>query len=122
MLNTTHVQKTRFLRFHHLFSLSIVLLIVLMSASILFTFAQRSTGTYAASSTSFTFTAAGDYANTTSTTANLQLIARTRPQFNLALGDLNYGSTITSDQWSTYVKSYLLANFPFEIIAGNEDT
>src|SRR2546430_6240943 len=72
--NTTHIQKMSLLRFRHLFSLSAVLFIVLASVSILFTLAQYSTRTYAAPS-SFTFTATGDYANTSATTANLQLMA-----------------------------------------------
>ncbi|HYX48387.1 MAG TPA: metallophosphoesterase, partial [Ktedonobacteraceae bacterium] len=122
MQNTMHVQKTRLLRFRHLFSLSTVLFIVLASVSILFTLAQYSTRTHAASSGSFTFTAAGDYSNSSETTANLQLIANSGAQFNLALGDLNYDPNLSAGQWSSYVKSNLPPNFPFEIIAGNEDT
>lgn len=71
---------------------------------------------------SFVFTAAGDYAQTTYTTANLNNIAKSKAAFNLGLGDFNYDPRhITSDQWSTYVKSHLPANFPFEILDGNED-
>src|SRR5256885_13817437 len=121
VLNILPVQKTRLLRFGRLFSLSTVLFLVLASVSILFTLAQYRTGIYAASS-SFTFTAAGDYANTSATTANLKLIANSGANFNLALGDFNYDPTLSATQWSSYVKSNLPANFPFEVLAGNEDS
>jgi hypothetical protein len=93
-----------------------------MSVSILLAMTYRSKGTSAASSTNFTFTAAGDYSNTTATTANLHLMATSGAQFNLAIGDLNYDHALTAAQWSTYVKSNLPPNFPFEIVTGNEDT
>jgi len=102
-------------------SLGSVLLIALLFASMLLVFVHPSQPTRASSS-SFSFTAAGDYAQTAHTTANLQYIASSGANFDLALGDLNYNSTnVTADQWSSYVKSNLLANFPFEIVAGNED-
>src|SRR5205823_1639303 len=121
VLNTTLVQKTRLQRFHHLFPFHTMLLILFVSASIPFVIDRPGIGTYAASSSSFTFTAAGDYANTSATTSNLHLIAGSGAQFNLALGDFNYDPTLKADQWSTYVKSNLPANFPFEVVAGNED-
>jgi hypothetical protein len=119
--NSLHVQKTRLLRFHQLFAFRAILLIMFVSVSASFAIAQHSRETHAASSSSFTFTAAGDYANTTATTANLQLIAKSGAQFNLALGDFNYDPTLSATRWSTYVKSNLPTNFPFEVLAGNED-
>ena len=104
VLNTTHAQKTRLLRFRHLFSLSTVLLTMLVSVSMLFAIIHVGTGAYAASSTSFTFTAVGDYAETSVTTANLKLIAGSGAKFNLALGDFNYDPTLSATQWSSYVK------------------
>jgi len=71
---------------------------------------------------SFRFTAAGDYAQTTYTTANLEYIARSGANFHLALGDLNYDPAhVTAEQWSDYVKSHLPPGFPFEVLVGNED-
>src|SRR5437588_2273352 len=119
--NTTHIQKTRLLRFHQLFSFRAILLIMFVSMSAFFAVVQHNRATYAASS-SFTFTAAGDYANTSATTANLKLIANSGANFNLALGDFNYDPTLSATQWSSYVKSNLPANFPFEVLAGNEDS
>ena len=72
---------------------------------------------------SFSFTAAGDYGQTSSTTANLNYIAGTGASFNLALGDLNYHpATVSADVWSSYVKSNLPVNFPFEIVDGAHDS
>src|SRR5437763_16435188 len=93
-----------------------------VSVSAFFAITQHSTETSAAASSSFTFTAAGDYANTSATTANLKLIANSGAKFNLALGDFNYDPTLSATQWSAYLKSNLPANFPFEVLAGNEDT
>jgi hypothetical protein len=71
--------------------------------------------------TSFSFTAAGDYAQTNYTTDNLHYIAESKVAFNLGLGDFNYDPKVTPGAWSTYVKSHLPGNFPFEIVAGNEN-
>jgi hypothetical protein len=122
MLNMTPIQKTRHQGFPRLFSVCTALVTVLMSVSILLAMTYRSTGTSAASNTSFTFTAAGDYSNTSATTANFHLMATSGAQFNLAIGDLNYDQALSAAQWSTYVKSHLPPNFPFEIVTGNEDT
>lgn len=81
---------------------------------------QGKTGTQ--SLTSFSFTAAGDYGQTSATTANLSYMARSGVNFNLGLGDFDYDVNISADAWSAYAKSYLPANFPFEIMAGAHDT
>jgi hypothetical protein len=70
---------------------------------------------------SFRFTAAGDYGKTAYTTANLDFIAHAGASFHLGLGDFNYDADITPEAWSDYAKSYLRANFPFEIVAGGHD-
>lgn len=73
--------------------------------------------------TSFTFTAVGDYGQSKNTTASLQYIASSGAKFNLALGDLNYDyPTVSAQQWSSYVKSILPSNFPFEVVVGEHDT
>ena len=74
------------------------------------------------SNASFSFTAAGDYGQTSYTTANLNYIARSRVNFHLGLGDFDYDPATSIYAWSTYVKSHLPANFPFEIVAGGHDT
>ncbi len=73
------------------------------------------------SNSSFRFTAAGDYGQTSATTANLQYMARSGVNFNLGLGDFDYSLTTTADAWSAYAKSYLPPGFPFEIVAGGHD-
>lgn len=74
------------------------------------------------STTSFRFTAAGDYGQTNYTTANLNYIAQSGVNFSLGLGDFDYDPNTTADAWSSYAKSHLPANFPFEIVAGGHDT
>jgi hypothetical protein len=120
VLNNMDIQLMSSSRFHRLLSFGIVLLIIFVGVSTLFGFAHLNKGASAAGS-SFSFTAAGDYSNTSATIANLHLMASSGANFNLAIGDLNYDPTLTADAWSAYVKSHLPANFPFEIVAGNED-
>ncbi|MEO9056887.1 MAG: hypothetical protein ABI396_01795 [Ktedonobacteraceae bacterium] len=74
------------------------------------------------STSGFSFTAAGDYGQTSYTTANLNYIARSGVNFSLGLGDFDYDPNTTADAWSSYAKSLLPANFPFEIVAGGHDT
>jgi hypothetical protein len=79
-------------------------------------------GSSSSAITSFRFTAAGDYAQTSYTAANLNYIAHSGASFHLGLGDFNYNlAGPSADSWSSYVKSSLPPNFPFEIVPGNED-
>ncbi|GAC1347707.1 MAG: hypothetical protein NVSMB27_13700 [Ktedonobacteraceae bacterium] len=96
-----------------------------MGASAFIALAHSGKGTGAQAAASFSFTYTGDYAQTTHTTANLKYIAGAGVNFNLALGDLSYASTLTSTaaaSWSTYAKGKLPANFPFEIVDGRHDS
>jgi hypothetical protein len=144
-------QKKSISRFHTIFVVGVALLVGLVIASAFFVFTQisrhpqkqelvglgiskgtsvqkptsiaasESGGTE--SSVSFSFTAAGDYGQTSHTDANLNYIAKSGVRFNLAIGDLNYDPThVTPDAYSAYLKSHLPANFPFEVIAGDHDT
>jgi hypothetical protein len=70
----------------------------------------------------FSFTAAGDYGQTSYTTANLSYIAHSGAKFHLGLGDFDYDPSTSANAWSAYAKSHLPANFPFEIVAGGHDT
>ncbi len=73
-----------------------------------------------AETSSFTFTAAGDYGNNYRTDAVLSGIASTNPAFHIALGDLSYGY-LTEPAWCDYVKGKVGQNFPFQLIAGNHE-
>jgi len=84
--------------------------------------AQQKTTMTSQAGTSFSFTAAGDYGQTSYTTANLKYIAQSGVNFNLALGDFSYDPSVNAAAWSAYAKSYLPANFPFEILPGGHDT
>jgi hypothetical protein len=106
------------------FSFGIAILVVLLMASTsltLFHFNKKTTVLAASNGSSFTFTAAGDYNQTSATTANLNYIAHSGASFNLGLGDFNYNSAVTASQWSTYAKGLLPTNFPFEVIPGDQD-
>ena len=96
------------------------LLALLATGSSLFMLAQGGKVAHAAS-TGFSFTAAGDYSQTNATTANLNYIAHSGASFNLALGDFSYNTTVNASTWSSYARSILPANFPFEILSGGHD-
>lgn len=83
--------------------------------------AKKPTAT-ATPETSFTFTAAGDYGQTSYTTKNLKYIAQAKVNFHLALGDFSYDPNVSAAAWSAYAKSYLPTNFPFEIVSGGHDS
>src|ERR1051326_3894346 len=105
-----------------LLSLVVTFVCTLVFASALLTLTHPGKPTVAqASSSSFTFSYTGDYDHTAQTTAVLQHIAGSGVNFNLGLGDFSYDPTASADAWSTYAKSLLPANFPFEIVAGEHD-
>ena len=109
----------------HITSLVTFLLLAVIVASSFFALAHPGTVTKADAAASFGFTALGDYDQTTQTAANLKYIAGSRVNFNLAVGDFSYLANPTSTQaaqWSTYVKSTLPTNFPFEIVDGRHDS
>ena len=62
---------------------------------------------------SFVLTAAGDYGGNTNTDAVLTGISNAGASFNLALGDLSYGSYSPETAWCAYVQSKVGATFPF---------
>jgi hypothetical protein len=121
-----HIHARKLTRPGHLLSLGMVCLVVLMlgSAGLRLIHFKRAKTVQAAGgqSSSFTFTAAGDYDQTPATTANLHYIAHSGASFHLGLGDFDYNPAVSATQWSHYVTSSLPPNFPFEIIPGDHDT
>lgn len=77
----------------------------------------------AQASISFTFTAVGDYGANSNTSAVLLGMAPTNTgsSFNLALGDLSYGSLRPETAWCNYVKARVGDTFPFQLVAGNHE-
>ena len=72
----------------------------------------------------FTFTAAGDYSSSSSSTT--PVLAGINPinsgaSFNLVLGDMSYANLIPETAWCDYVKSNVGATYPFELIPGNHE-
>ena len=69
------------------------------------------------------FTAAGDYAmSTTSTAGVLTALAATGTDAHLALGDFSYGATGAEQPWCDFVKSRVGRKMPFELVAGNHES
>ena len=68
------------------------------------------------------FTAAGDFAATSTTGAVLDAVAAADPDLHLALGDLSYGATGAEEAWCNFVTARVGAGFPFELLAGNHES
>jgi PKD repeat protein len=68
------------------------------------------------------FTAAGDYAASSATSAVLERTRTQAPDLNLALGDLSYGATGAEQAWCDFVTSRVGAGFPFELLSGNHES
>ena len=60
----------------------------------------------------FSFVVAGDWGSQPDTTVALKKIARLKPDFAIALGDLSYDDVRPETVWCQYVKSNLPPNFP----------
>src|SRR5436305_14839673 len=117
---STSDNRKRSLPLHYtIFSLGTAVAVAFLVANIFFAFASHNKGR--AGQASFSFTAAGDYGQSSNTTANLTYIAHSGASFDLGLGDFNYSSSVTTATWSSYAKSHLPPNFPFEIVAGDHD-
>src|SRR5690348_10534536 len=116
-------RKISMSRSHLLLSLGSVFVLAIISASTFLALAQRSRENRVQAATSFTFTATGDYGQTSNTTAVLQKIKGIAPSFNLGLGDLNYDyPSISAQQWASNALSELgSTTFPFEFVAGDHD-
>lgn len=71
---------------------------------------------------SVTFSASGDYGQTTNTTKVLQAVAASESAYHLALGDLSYKLTGSEPAWCSFVTGTLGTTYPFELIAGNHDS
>lgn len=121
LTETNNNPESRINRSRHFFSLASLSLLVVMIVSTFFAITYPGLAVKATSPTSFSFTAVSDYGQTSQTTANLNYIAGSGASFNLGLGDFNYNANVTPAAWSTYAKSHLPANFPFEIISGTHD-
>ncbi len=68
------------------------------------------------------FTAVGDYAANTATTAGvLDALADGGSDAHFALGDLSYGTTGAEETWCDFVKARVGDKFPFELLAGNHE-
>ena len=68
------------------------------------------------------FTASGDFAARTQTTAVLNQIKTAAPDLHLALGDLSYGTTGQEEAWCNFVHATLDQGFPFELLSGNHES
>lgn len=77
----------------------------------------------APSPTRVRFMAAGDFAQSTTTTAPvLQAMSDADADLALALGDLSYGTVGQESSWCDFVTSRVGAGFPFELLSGNHES
>ncbi len=74
-----------------------------------------------ATGSTFQFAAAGDHSQDVNTNSSLQLLKSSGANFYLALGDLSYQSVGEEATWCNIVKSYVVRNFPFELVSGFHD-
>ena len=77
------------------------------------------TGSFATTSSQFSFAAAGDWGYNTHTTANWASLSSSGADFAIALGDLIYSNPPTEQTWCNQFKASI-ANL--EIIVGNHET
>ena len=68
------------------------------------------------------FTAAGEFGTTEETAAILSKSAFLSPDFTLALGNFPYGAPGGEQVWCDFVTSRVGADFPFELIAGTNES
>src|SRR5712691_311999 len=121
-MKTQYTMRERSLPHSHRFMLLAALMLMLLAAGNTLP-ALAHSSKQGQAGTSFIFTVAGDYSQTTHTTANLNYIGGSSgASFNLAIGDFNYNPNVSTDAWSNYVKGLLPPLFPFEIVGGNEDS
>src|SRR5437588_6621881 len=69
----------------------------------------------------FSFSAGGDMGDNSTTSATLDLIAKSSVDFHLAIGDLSYGEVAPETALCEYVQSHVGATFPFELLSGNHE-
>jgi hypothetical protein len=75
-----------------------------------------------AQSTTFSFTAQGDIgADAVDTNAVMAAIRDSGSVFSIALGDMSYNEVEPESAWCDYIKSYVGAAFPFQLISGNHE-
>ncbi|MFD5277952.1 PKD domain-containing protein [Pseudarthrobacter sp. NPDC058362] len=67
-------------------------------------------------------TAAGDYSASAAAAGVLAGIGAVKPDLNLALGDLSYGTTGAEQSWCDLVTANTGAGFPFELVSGNHES
>jgi hypothetical protein len=67
------------------------------------------------------FTAAGDVGLSNGAKSVLDVVARLKPDFNLALGDLSYKAG-AEQEFCTMVTEHLGAGFPYQLVTGNHES
>ncbi len=69
----------------------------------------------------FEFLAGADYGATDFTNATFNSMAAQQADFVLVVGDLSYSQLEPESAWCDYVKSYLGAQYPVEVLVGNHE-
>jgi hypothetical protein len=69
----------------------------------------------------FSFGVAGDLGGTGAAATTFEALAKAKPDFFLAIGDLSYNDIAPEAEWCSYVKEQLGAKYPFEVLVGNHE-
>src|SRR6266581_1849274 len=93
------------------FVLVIVIMILVVVTSILYNIVKPQIHTYA-SSPDFSFAVGGDIGGNDTTSATLDLVAKSSASFYLAVGDLDYGDILPEPSWCAYIQSHVGSRFP----------
>lgn len=69
----------------------------------------------------FRFGVAGDLGGTGAAARTFEALAKDKPDFFLAIGDLSYDDIAPEKAWCDYVKRLLGDKYPFEVLIGNHE-
>jgi Calcineurin-like phosphoesterase/Glycosyl hydrolase family 99 len=83
---------------------------------------KKATSTITVTGSTVTFAAAGDFGGNDSRAGTVMNDLKTRAaKAFLLLGDMSYDEIVPESAWCNWVHSYLGANYPMELVAGNHE-
>jgi Calcineurin-like phosphoesterase len=100
--------------------LAVALTLASAVAAAVFVQAPSQAGKRAAGDSSLSFAAAGDLGRSARASSTFRNMARQRPSFILALGDLSYAGPGSERAWCAFVKQRV-GRIPVELISGNHE-
>ena len=98
------------------------LVVIFVSAKLSGSLSTPSKESNAPTETSAQFTAVGNFDNNANTASVLAKIAQTKSGFSLGLGNYSNDATKTEQEWCNIFKKATSDTYPFQIVAGKNDT